>query len=323
MQVKFWGVRGSIPAPQSSEQIAARVEEALRRFATDPDAPDVADAAALSRWVQQLPQPLRGTTGGNTSCIEMRTDAGDIFVIDLGSGLRPLGNSLMTEDFGQGAGHAHIFLSHYHWDHIQGWPFFKPAYVPGNKLDLFTRHDELEARLQAQQTAPFFPPDSWHDMKADIAFHQMSDEPLVLCDGRVRVTTIELEHPSRAWAYRFEADGKVFVYASDSSYLHPDQEAVRPYVDFYRDADLLIFDAQFTLVESYEKRTWGHSCAVIGVELACQAGAKNLALFHHDPGADDETLENLLQAAHEYSLAVPCPGNCRLLLAREGLTLEL
>jgi ribonuclease BN (tRNA processing enzyme) len=98
---------------------------------------------------------------------------------------------------------------------------------------------------------------------------------------------------------------------------------VRPYVDFYRDADLLIFDAQFTLVESYEKRTWGHSCAVIGVELACQAGAKNLALFHHDPGADDETLENLLQAAQEYSMAVPYPGNCRLLLAREGLTLEL
>jgi ribonuclease BN (tRNA processing enzyme) len=113
------------------------------------------------------------------------------------------------------------------------------------------------------------------------------------------------------------------VYASDSSYHHLDQEAVRPYVDFYREADLLIFDAQFTLVESYQKRTWGHSSAVVGVELACQAGVKNLALFHHDPGADDETLESLLKAAEEYSEAVPCAGNCHLILAREGLTLDL
>jgi ribonuclease BN (tRNA processing enzyme) len=241
----------------------------------------------------------------------------------MGSGLRPLGTALMDEAFGQGSGHARIFLSHYHWDHIQGWPFFKPSYIPGNRLELFTRHEELEDRLRAQQTAPFFPPASWDDMRADVSFHQMDDEPLVLCDGRVRVTTIELEHPSRAWAYRFEADGKVFVYASDSSYHHLDQEAVRPYVDFYREADLLIFDAQFTLVESYQKRTWGHSSAVVGVELACQAGVKNLALFHHDPGADDETLESLLKAAEEYSEAVPCAGNCHLILAREGLTLDL
>ena len=323
MQVKFWGVRGSIPAPQSSEQIAARIEEALCRFAADPNAPDASDASALSQWVEQLPQPLRGTTGGNTSCIEMRTDAGDIFVIDLGSGLRPLGNALMNEDFGQGTGHAHIFLSHYHWDHIQGWPFFKPAYVPGNKLDLFTRHDELEARLQAQQTAPFFPPDSWQDMKADIAFHQMSDEPLVLCDGRVRVTTIELEHPSRAWAYRFEADGKVFVYASDSAYRHLDSAAMQRYVDFYRDADLLIFDAQFTLVEGFEKHTWGHSSAIVGVELACQAGVKNLALFHHDPAADDASLESLLQAGEQYAAVIPYSSRCHLLLARENMTMEL
>ncbi|HEX8236354.1 MAG TPA: MBL fold metallo-hydrolase [Abditibacteriaceae bacterium] len=323
MQVRFWGVRGSIPAPLHSEQIAARIEDALRRFATDPNAPPISDAAALARWVNQLPPTLRATTGGNTSCVEMRTDAGDIFIIDMGSGLRPLGNALMNEGFGQGMGHARIFLSHYHWDHIQGWPFFKPSYVPGNKLEIFTRHDDLETRLRSQQTAPFFPSASWDDMHADIAFQQMNDEPLVLCDGRVRVTTIELEHPSRAWAYRFEADGKVFVYASDSSYHHPDREAVAPYLNFYRDADLLIFDAQFTLVESYEKRTWGHSSAVIGVELACEAGVKNLALYHHDPGADDETLENLLQAAHEYSSAVPCPSNCRLLLAREGLTIDL
>lgn len=283
----------------------------------------MSDHAALSQWIDDLPFAIRGTAGGNTPCVEMRTGAGDIFIIDLGSGLRPLGNALMEEGFADGQGHARLFLSHFHWDHIQGWPFFKPSYIEGNKLEIFSRHDELQSRLQAQQTAPFFPPASWDDMRADVSFHQMDDDSLVLCDGRVRVTTIELEHPSRAWAYRFEADGKVFVYASDSSYYHLDQEAVRPYIDFYRDADLLIFDAQFTLVESDQKRTWGHSSAVVGVELACQAGVKNLALFHHDPGADDETLENLLKAAEEYASAIPCDSNCNLLLACEGMTLDL
>ncbi len=151
----------------------------------------------------------------------------------------------------------------------------------------------------------------------------MNDEPLVLCDGRVRVTTIELDHPSRAWAYRFEADDRVFVYASDSAYHHLDAKSMRPFIEFYRDADLLIFDAQFTLVESFEKRTWGHSSAIVGVELACQAGVKNLALFHHDPGADEAMLENLLRIGEEYRTALVCPSNCRLTLAREGMTIQL
>ncbi|MBV9469630.1 MAG: hypothetical protein JOZ57_10350, partial [Abitibacteriaceae bacterium] len=104
--------------------------------------------------------------------------------------------------------------------------------------------------------------------------------------------------------------------------------SIRPFVQFFKDADLLIFDAQFTLTESFEKRTWGHSSAVIGVELACQAGVRNLALFHHDPGADDPTLDHLLQVGEQYATIVPTtirrrPDQCRLLLAREGLTMEL
>jgi phosphoribosyl 1,2-cyclic phosphodiesterase len=261
--------------------------------------------------------------GGNTPCVEMRTMAGDLFIIDLGSGLRLLGNELMSQEFGRGQGRAHFFLSHFHWDHIQGWPFFKPAYVPGNRLDLYTRHDDLESRLRAQQQAPFFPPTAWNDMRACITFNEVDDEPLVLCDGRVRITTIELDHPSRAYAYRFEADDKVFVYASDSAYRHLDSAAMQRYVDFYRDADLLIFDAQFTLVEGFEKHTWGHSSAIVGVELACQAGVKNLALFHHDPAADDASLESLLQAGEQYAAVIPYSSRCHLLLARENMTMEL
>jgi phosphoribosyl 1,2-cyclic phosphodiesterase len=322
MQVRFWGVRGSIPSPSTSDDITARIEEALWRLGSDSNPPDLHDRSAIARWISALPPNVRGTIGGNTPCVEMRTAAGDLFIIDLGSGLRLLGNELMKQEFGQGQGRAHLFLSHFHWDHIQGWPFFKPAYVPGNRLDLYTRHDDLKARLRVQQQTPFFPPTAWNDMRACITFTELGDEPLVLCDGRVQVSTIELDHPSRAYAYRFEADGKIFVYASDSAYKHLDRAAMQRYIDFYQDADLLIFDAQFALAEVDEKYTWGHSSGIVGVELACQAGAKNLVLFHHDPGANDALLEQMLQVSEQYAAVVPYADKCRVLLAREDMMME-
>ncbi|MDQ3816040.1 MAG: MBL fold metallo-hydrolase, partial [Armatimonadota bacterium] len=275
MQVRFWGARGSIPSPLLNEEMEARLVEALQRLGAESTPLDLSDRDAVARWVAALPSHVRGYAGGNTPCVEMRTAGGDLFIIDFGSGIRPLGNELIKTEFGRGQGHAYLFLSHYHWDHIQGWPFFKPAYIPGNRMEIYTRHEHLQSRLRQHQEAPFFPPASWDDMRADISYTEIGDEPLLLCDGQVRVTCIELDHPSRAYAYRFEADDKIFVYASDATYQDMDDVALQPYVEFYRDADLLIFDAQFTLSESREKRSWGHSSAIAGVDLAYMAGVKN------------------------------------------------
>ena len=135
----------------------------------------------------------------------------------MGSGLRALGNNLMQREFGKGQGRARIFLSHFHWDHIQGWPFFKPAYVPGNRFDLYSRHPHLQSRLKRQQSAPFFPPSAWNDMRADSEFHQLQNGTHDFDDG-MRVSSITLDHPSKAYAYRFEIGKSVMVYASDSAY---------------------------------------------------------------------------------------------------------
>jgi phosphoribosyl 1,2-cyclic phosphodiesterase len=327
MQVRFWGVRGSCPAPITTDDIQARIVEAFRLYGCTQPQIDVTDRDAVMRWVQTLPLGISGVVGSNTSCVEMRTAQGDLFIIDMGSGIRALGNHLMHSEFGQGKGHAHIFLSHFHWDHIQGWPFFKPAYVRGNRFDLWTRHKHLRSRLKRQQEAPFFPPASWQGMQADTRFHELDSAPKVLCEGRVRISSIELDHPSKSYAYRFEADDKVFVYASDGAYRHLDDVSLQPFINFFRNADLVIFDAQFSLTESFEKRSWGHSSAIIGVELACQANVKRVALFHHDPDADDAWLEHLLQTARDYSQSVPAvqrrrPNQVELIMAREGTTLE-
>ena len=326
MQVRFWGVRGSLPSPDTTGELEARLLEIIARLGQEKSPPDLHDAAAVRGWLQTLPAPLRTITGGNTPCVEMRTANGDLFIVDAGSGIRPFGNELMAGDFGQGQGHAHVFFSHYHWDHLQGLPFFRPIYIRGNRFDLYARHEKLEEHLRHQQQAPFFPPASWDDISAELSYHQLDAEPIELCEGRVRVSSIALDHPSRAYAYRFETDGKVFIYASDGAYHDLDEDAIRPYISFFKGADLLIFDAQFTLSESYEKRTWGHSSAVIGVELACQAAVKRLALFHHDPAATENQLDHLLNVAQQYVEVMPvAPGaeRCQVLIAREGETIEL
>jgi phosphoribosyl 1,2-cyclic phosphodiesterase len=326
MQVRFWGVRGSLPSPATTGDLEACLLAVLARLGEETSPPNLAEPQAVRAWLQTLPAPLHILTGGNTTCVEMRTNAGDLFIIDAGSGIRGLGNQLMAEAFGQGAGHAHIFFSHYHWDHLQGWPFFRPVYKPGNRFDLYARHEDLHGHLRQQQQAPFFPPAAWDDMRADLHFHQLGPEPFHLCEGRVKISSIALDHPSRAYAYRFEADGHAFVFASDGAYHDLDEDAIRPYIEFYRDADLLLFDAQFTLSESYEKRTWGHSSAVIGVELACQAAVKRLALCHHDPNAGEDQLDHMLTVAQQYVTVLPVqPGAepCQVMLAREGETIQL
>jgi phosphoribosyl 1,2-cyclic phosphodiesterase len=326
MRVRFWGVRGSIPTPGTGADVVARMVDMITRLGHDTAAPDLRDRQAVQQWVEALPAALNSPVGGNTPCVEMRTESGELFIIDFGSGLRMLGNEMMNGPFGQGQGRAHLFLSHFHWDHIQGWPFFRPVYVEGNEFDLYSRHEDVELNLQKQMSAPFFPPDAWAEMRANVRYHPLPEGTLSLCDGAVKVTSLELDHPSRAFAYRFEADGAVFVYASDGSFPLPEMLEATQYIDFFAGADLVIFDAQFSLAESLQKRDWGHSSGITGVDLACRAGAKRIALFHHDPNANDAHLDELLSASEKFAIApnMSCtPGRVDVFLAREGLELEL
>lgn len=329
MRVRFWGVRGSIPTPATGEDVASRLIAALLHLGQTQDAAkplDLTDRAAVAQWVGALPPSQFSLAGGNTPCVEMTTRSGELFIIDFGTGLRALSDQLIQGPFGRGQGRAHLFLSHLHWDHIQGWPFFRPAYIAGNHFDLYARQEGVETLLKKQQEAPFFPPAAWDEMNATVLPHTLSDAPLPLCDGQVRVSNLELEHPSRAFAFRFEADDCVLVYASDGAFPDPNSAAAEPFIEFFRDADLLIFDAQFSQSESVLKHDWGHSSGASGVQFACRARAKRLALFHHAPGAGEAHLEELLLAGqtHAQNPDAPCePAQVEVFLAREGLEIEL
>ena len=323
MKVKFWGARGGIPSPMTETELRGKIKDALMGAVGI----DLTSPEAVERYIERLPSYICGIGGGNTSCVELR--AGNaIFILDAGSGMRALGNDLLREGFGKGEGEAHIFISHTHWDHVQGFPFFTPAFIPGNTLHFHSPFPDLDQRFEDQQREVFFPV-ALNYGRANRLWDVLDPNETTEIAG-VKVQLKLLYHPGGAYAYRFAHEDKVVVYATDGEYQRMSQEATQPFVDFFRGADLLIFDAQYSFEQAIdEKRDWGHSTPKMGAELAYRAGVKRLALTHHDPLVTDQQLWKAVEEA--YSLLIYRSRNSaqsienltQVLLAREGLTVEI
>ena len=316
MKVKFWGVRGTLPTPVASEEIEAKMVDMLVSAADHPiSTPEEARDFLRTRSLFE-----RGTIGGNTSCVEILAEDGHL-IIDAGSGIRDLGRAMMQEGFDKGTGQIDILMSHTHWDHIMGFPVFQPAFVAGNQIRIHGGHSNLRQRFRNQHH-PYNFPVTLEYMPADVQFKKLT--PLRRRRfGALSVTPFLLDHPGDSYAYRIEHGDAVLIYATDASYNDLRPEAMQRYHDFYRDADALIFDAFFDLIESFEKSHWGHSSSFIGVDIALHAGVKRLVLFHHDPFADDQKLESLLESTRNYLKHVAPNSHCEVLIAHEGLVLSL
>jgi phosphoribosyl 1,2-cyclic phosphodiesterase len=337
MKIKFWGTRGSLPAPLTAAQVREKVVQALAA-ARGHNLP--ADEIALGAWVDQhLPFAARATGGGNTPCAQVLTDTADYLLFDAGTGLRDFAQDFRRQhmhgshpSFPVGS-HFHLFLSHLHWDHVQGLTFFYPLYAAGQQVTIYGAHENIEAAVRAQFAAPYFPV-PYEYLKARISYQRLAPGKTYDIAGS-RVTLCEQNHPGVSYAYRCERGGKVFVYSTDCEHKQADSAAPDyPLVKFYADADLLVFDAMYSLEEAiFDKAEWGHSSSVIGVELAARARVKRLALFHHDPHQNDaalaETLFNTRMYAELYHQEMSRkPGGSgkfpeEVLLAYDGLEVEL
>ena len=307
MKIKIWGARGSIPSPLTPEAVREKIYQAILGLGNNIDP---TDSSLVRAYVDGLLPLVGGTAGGNTACVEIQAD-NQIFIIDAGSGIRELGVELMAGPCGQGQGVLHLFFSHAHWDHIQGFPFFRPAFVPGNQIFIYHAHPyHWEEDVLGAQQQPIFFPISLEHMQADIKFVPLEpNQPLSI--EQMKISNIKMNHPGASYAFRFEDGDSIFVYASDAEYKAFDEASLRPYINFFAEADVLIFDSQLTLKEvSLEKEDWGHSSALIGVDLARRAGVKNLVLFHHDPTDSDDALLQIQAESVEYqaqdTLYPPC-----------------
>ena len=318
MRVKFWGVRGSIPTPISSEQVQEKLFQAL----SGASGMNLSDPAEVQAYIAKLPPHVRGIVGGNTTCVEIDT-GNETIIVDCGSGMRPLGYSLMAREFGRGQGTAHIFLTHAHWDHLQGYPFFLPAYVPGNKLIFYGINHNPQEYLEHQQVAPKYFPIPPNAMPAEKEFHKLREGEAVQI-GRTLVSSLALYHPGTAYAYRFDDGQSIFVFASDGEYKSLSENALKHYIEFFGDADALVFDSQYSLRDVFlSKADWGHSSAIIGVDIAERAGVKRLITFHHDPTHSDEQIYAIASSAREYATVNEMEKETEVIVGVEGLELFL
>lgn len=315
MKITIWGARGSIPAPIHSKAIEEKIVQAIIHL---PEI-DLKDEAAVRAYVQSLKPLQRGTAGGNTTCLQIQAGR-ETLIIDAGSGLRELGQELMKGPCGRGEGTLHFIFTHAHWDHIQGFPFFTPAFVPGNKLYFYSVHN-IEQALELQQNPLNFPIPLSHLKAERIYIHLEPDQEFHI--GNVRVQVRENFHPGRSFSFRFEDPHSVFVFATDSEYQDLSEMNLQPYIEFFRNADALIFDAQYTLREAWQKADWGHSSAMIGLDLARAARVKHLILYHHDPSYSDDDLETIQENTHAYQEQDKTLPVCKISIGYEGMTLNL
>jgi phosphoribosyl 1,2-cyclic phosphodiesterase len=288
--VKFWGVRGSLPAPQHPAHQEARLRHVLERFAMDPNA----DPRA---FVDALPHEIKGGYGGNTACVEVRKDDQRI-IIDAGSGLRELGGDLMAKGYAKEPRQTHLVFTHFHWDHLIGLPFFTPIFLKGQTVHLYAVQSDLEDVVRTIFKKPFFPV-PFEQLQSTIVFHKLDPRKKIQVEG-FDLTPYQLDHPDPCWGYRIERDDKVYAHCVDSEATRVTREDLGLDTALYENADLMLFDAQYTMMEAVEKMNWGHSAAPIGLDIALRENIKRVFFAHHDPGATDEKIVDAERQTREY-----------------------
>lgn len=256
------------------------------------------------------PSPRHIGFGGNTSCIEVSA-GGERIIFDAGTGIRNLGQWMIKKDVKR----AHLMLSHTHWDHINGFPFFTPAFLPDRSFEIMAGHVEPELGgirkvLSGQMAQPFFPV-PLEAMRGALGFSDFTAGDTFNLSDNVRVRTTPLNHPNGATGYRIEHRGKAMCYITDTEHVpgQPDQNVLA----LIEGADLVIYDCTYTEQEFPEKVGWGHSTWEEGVRLCRAANVRMMAIFHHDPTHDDSFMETLeLQARDTWSGAIVARENMRI-----------
>jgi len=309
VKVKFWGVRGSIPAPLTSESLKRRIAAVVARLRPA----DLESAESREAFLANLPPYLFGTVGGNTTCLSVRTDAGGLIIIDAGSGIRELAASLVRSQ--EQIRDFHILFTHFHWDHLQGLPFFTPSgYQPGNHLHFYSPRADLQKILEGQMRAPYFPV-GIDAMGAEKHYVRIGKAGLRL--GGAEITWKAMKHPGGCIAYKIAESGHSLIFATDTELSPEDFRRTAENSAFFHNVDLLILDAQYTLGEAIEKYDWGHTSYSMAVDFAAEWGIRRLALFHHEPSYTDRKIHSMLNSAKWYKARLH-RREFEVLLAVEG-----
>jgi phosphoribosyl 1,2-cyclic phosphodiesterase len=296
MRVRFWGTRGSLPVAKTASEIRDKVARAL----VAGSGRNFADTDAAHRFIaDHLDFATGATYGGATSCVEIEGGDTSFKICDMGSGLREFGLSAAKRCAAGHPRHYTFFQSHFHWDHIMGFPFFVAAFDPAATITIYSGHTDAEAALRRQQEEISFPvPFDW--LRAQIDFVTLETGRRYEIAG-LGVEIIRQYHSHDSFGFRFHDGEKTAVYSTDSEHKIDDMVAEAQFETFFRDADLVISDTMYSLADSVTmKADWGHSSNIVAVDLCRLANAKRLALFHHEPTYSDEAIERMYNETIRY-----------------------
>lgn len=310
MKIRFWGVRGSIPTPLTPQQIQSKIMAAVQRISID----DLKNSESRAKFVSSLPSWIFGTTGGNTACVELIHNNTDI-ILDAGTGLRVLGKSKKCPQ------KYHLFLTHFHWDHINGFPFFDHAFNPNLEIQIYSHLKDAKTYFYNQMTEPYSPPSVATSITKKIFFNLLQEGKEFYIDG-IKVNSHKMRHPGDSYSLSFEVDGKKFVYATDVELKSTDFSSKTDGQEVFRDADAIVIDSQYTVEEVYRKENWGHSAFCYVIDFAIFWNIKKVYLFHHEPTYDDRKLDSILQAARWYAQYIG-HSDIHIEMAKESLEVEL
>ena len=311
LRVRFWGVRGSVPAPLPAEDISGKIESVLRRAVQE----GVKSLDEVTPFLEGLPAAETSTLGGNTACVVVSEDE-DAIVLDAGTGLRRYGHYLAAQGQLASDRPIHIILSHYHWDHIMGFCFFAPAFAEGNQIILHSPRAEAREYFKIQHSHPFFPVELEH-MGAELKFMPMN-AGLTRRVAHFDVLPIPLAHPGGGLGYRVDGRAGCVVYLTDTEMEQHSPEETSTYVDFARGADVAVVDSQYSLFQTIEKLTWGHSSILRFIDMLHDADVKTLVMFHYDPDTSDTDVADLLDRARRYTKKMYPDSPMQIEAAAEG-----
>jgi phosphoribosyl 1,2-cyclic phosphodiesterase len=321
LKVKLWGIRGSLPAPHTPTQIEEKMAVVLKRYLATGGSVSPAD------FLNSLKPYEAGGFGGHTSCMQYFSPQATV-IIDGGSGIRGLGEELMAGPCGRGQGQVHLFMTHFHWDHLMGLPFFTPLFVPGNRISFYAVQDDLEQNIRNLFRKPNFPV-PYESLAAKISFKKLTPRQGLQIED-MRLTPYKLDHPDPCWGYRIESGGKSVAHCVDTEARRFSREELGEDLPLYQKADLMVFDAQYSFLEATEKVDWGHASGPLGIDLALRESISKVLFIHHDPAASDDKIAAVERQTREYYEArikavqatgqpIPHVDWC---FAREGMVIE-
>ena len=311
MLVHFWGVRGSLPSPISPQQVQSKIMAAVQRITAD----DIKDEESRAKFVSSLPSWIFGTTGGNTTCVEVKS-MGNELIFDAGTGIRVLGKSgnLPKNKV------YNLFFTHFHWDHIQGFPFFDAAYNPESEFNIYSTSPDARKFLEEQMNQPYYPV-PFGALTKNMNFMTLTPGSSINI-GDTQIICCPMSHPGTSYSYAVIENDKKFVFATDVELRSKDFDNSPIMEKVFKGADCIVIDSQYTAEEAYRKQNWGHSAFCYAVDFAVHWGIKNVCLFHHEPTYDDKKLYSIVQAARWYAQYI-AHEDINIQLAQEDMEIQI